>query len=77
MRAWIETLNLPPDTQTYKPPMRAWIETSSFYFIFLPFKEVAPYAGAWIETSNQPDSSWAENVAPYAGAWIETQYAPK
>ena len=33
---------------------------------------VAPHAGAWIETS--PTSCWlmAQRVAPHAGAWIET-----
>ena len=33
---------------------------------------VAPYAGAWIETTGQPSELQKYNVAPYAGAWIET-----
>ena len=33
---------------------------------------VAPYAGAWIETSLQSASCQNNSVAPYAGAWIET-----
>ena len=36
-------------------------------------KQVAPRAGAWIETT-QPLMYWAwqQGVAPRAGAWIET-----
>ena len=34
---------------------------------------VAPYAGAWIETQDMPCKAYANSVAPYAGAWIETQ----
>ena len=33
---------------------------------------VAPYAGAWIETSPTPPQHVIFCVAPYAGAWIET-----
>ena len=34
--------------------------------------DVAPHAGAWIETSQRPPP-WARTpVAPCAGAWIET-----
>ena len=33
---------------------------------------VAPYAGAWIETSSILVSLFMVGVAPYAGAWIET-----
>ena len=33
---------------------------------------VAPYAGAWIETTFAPSGSNRLGVAPYAGAWIET-----
>ena len=38
----------------------------------IPAWDVAPYAGAWIETENRRDREYAEVVAPYAGAWIET-----
>ena len=33
---------------------------------------VAPYVGAWIETSSLVIGLEGENVAPYVGAWIET-----
>ena len=33
---------------------------------------VAPYGGAWIETSAFSVSAGDSNVAPYEGAWIET-----
>ena len=33
---------------------------------------VAPYVGAWIETSNLGLNSLVAKVAPYVGAWIET-----
>ena len=36
---------------------------------------VAPYVGAWIETSVEADSIWQTYVAPYVGAWIETAFA--
>jgi len=34
--------------------------------------EVAPHAGAWIETCKQLRESCLMLVAPHAGAWIET-----
>ena len=39
-----------------------------------PFAEyaVAPYVGAWIETSYARDLQNRIEVAPYVGAWIET-----
>ena len=36
---------------------------------------VAPYAGAWIETTTTESTHSESQVAPYAGAWIETSYA--
>ena len=33
---------------------------------------VAPYAGAWIETTVTTNGCTVSSVAPYAGAWIET-----
>ena len=33
---------------------------------------VAPHAGAWIETKKRLDFEIIINVAPPAGAWIET-----
>ena len=35
-------------------------------------RQVAPLAGAWIETRNRTKSYTANVVAPLAGAWIET-----
>ena len=37
------------------------------------FKAVAPYVGAWIETSGSASVSPNSAVAPYVGAWIETR----
>ena len=37
----------------------------------LPTK-VAPYVGAWIETSYVAGYVNSRSVAPYVGAWIET-----
>ncbi len=34
--------------------------------------EVAPHAGAWIETFVDQRQVTTEKVAPHAGAWIET-----
>ncbi len=36
-------------------------------------RQVAPLAGAWIETWNMVYIYFAVNVAPLAGAWIETK----
>ena len=33
---------------------------------------VAPYVGAWIETTASAATINPVNVAPYVGAWIET-----
>jgi len=35
---------------------------------------VAPHAGAWIETLYVRVRARSEAVAPHAGAWIETRY---
>ena len=34
---------------------------------------VAPYVGAWIETSSSLAKGESAPVAPYVGAWIETR----
>ncbi len=34
--------------------------------------EVAPHAGAWIETFTRQEEAPVKPVAPHAGAWIET-----
>ena len=36
---------------------------------------VAPYVGAWIETSRLKAEMYLPEVAPYVGAWIETLIA--
>ena len=36
------------------------------------WSSVAPYVGAWIETSSWPKTTVYPFVAPYVGAWIET-----
>ena len=42
----------------------------------MPFhKQVAPRAGAWIETSDRDKNDAQAMVAPRAGAWIETRAA--
>ena len=33
---------------------------------------VAPYVGAWIETTDSGKEQRNTEVAPYVGAWIET-----
>ena len=38
----------------------------------VPVQEVAPHAGAWIETVDELKSRNLDVVAPHAGAWIET-----
>ena len=35
--------------------------------------EVAPHAGAWIETKGVKEKKHIYQVAPHAGAWIETK----
>ena len=37
-------------------------------------RNVAPHAGAWIETGRHDRSRRADAVAPHAGAWIETRH---
>ena len=36
--------------------------------------QVAPPAGAWIETTMRKDGTRLNQVAPPAGAWIETGF---
>ena len=38
----------------------------------MPPNEVAPFAGAWIETVLLICNFLRRSVAPFAGAWIET-----
>ncbi len=52
--------------------MGAWIETALACLAY-EGTDVAPFVGAWIETSTK---EWLYNalvgVAPFVGAWIET-----
>ena len=41
----------------------------------LVFYQVAPHAGAWIETCNFFLAFMYVQVAPHAGAWIETWWS--
>ena len=36
---------------------------------------VAPFTGAWIETTALPSQRSDKTVAPFTGAWIETEIA--
>ena len=40
-----------------------------------PYRKVAPYVGAWIETFRFGNEKEECSVAPYVGAWIETFWA--
>ena len=42
------------------------------YILDIISADVAPYAGAWIETILRSLFGDRKEVAPYAGAWIET-----
>ncbi len=35
-------------------------------------EEVAPFTGAWIETTRKLEGAGVSTVAPFTGAWIET-----
>ena len=36
------------------------------------YSVVAPFVGAWIETTQKCKHSYVNAVAPFVGAWIET-----
>ena len=38
----------------------------------MSYHQVAPYVGAWIETTGTGKEFADTQVAPYVGAWIET-----
>ena len=73
MGAWIETNdNLKSHTSALSHPM--WVrglKPADAPLKCKPFY-VAPYVGAWIETSFPWESLYVAPVAPYVGAWIET-----
>ena len=58
------------------PPMRGRGLKLKRCLSLLEKGEVAPHAGAWIETWIIPVSGVTSNVAPHAGAWIETPVPP-
>ena len=43
------------------------------FYVYPDAFEVAPYVGAWIETSKLLHYRRYHYVAPYVGAWIETK----
>ena len=54
-----------------------WVRGLKHTVLFAqPVFEVAPYVGAWIETTNIHDIAGGDLVAPYVGAWIETLTSP-
>ena len=54
------------------PPVRGRGLKRITAIISCPLGDVAPRAGAWIETLGLYHLHWRLNVAPRAGAWIET-----
>ena len=63
---------LPPNTKKRSPLMQGRGLKPVTHCCIITNRHVAPYAGAWIETSNDRLKPSAAIVAPYAGAWIET-----
>ncbi len=53
------------------PPRERGLKLFSTLLI-LPIVQVAPSAGAWIETLREVKAAGSGLVAPSAGAWIET-----
>ncbi len=54
------------------PPTRGRGLKLVMYLVIPERLNVAPHAGAWIETSVPRPASVSAHVAPHAGAWIET-----
>jgi len=40
----------------------------------MKYDPVAPFTGAWIETSHRLAKHFIQSVAPFTGAWIETRH---
>ena len=72
MGAWIETLKSWLDTSALKSHP-TWVRGLKHDVLASDWQTfVAPYVGAWIETSTARLASLSALVAPYVGAWIET-----
>ena len=74
MGAWIETKDLPASRIGGASSLPIWERGLKHLVLLghLPDAVVAPYMGAWIETSCTHRPKSAGEVAPYMGAWIET-----
>ena len=73
MGAWIETqtnVNLTPFITSHPTWVRGLKREKRFVSRYVV--PVAPYVGAWIETTGRPACTLPSLVAPYVGAWIET-----
>ena len=53
-------------------PSRRGVDRNTSSAVVFRFGEVAPHAGAWIETFLRRGQARVSRVAPHAGAWIET-----
>ena len=53
-----------------RPTRARGLKQTNVYYLL--DRDVAPYAGAWIETDVEVGDEYTIEVAPYAGAWIET-----
>ena len=73
MGAWIETFTM-QKRYCIKMSHPTWVRGLKPYAgeIAAQLAIVAPYVGAWIETSPVPKAVSEVEVAPYVGAWIET-----
>ena len=73
MGAWIETKieRISIDSIGSHP---SWVRglKQSQQLIIRNGREVAPFVGAWIETSSTIRTWCLDLVAPFVGAWIET-----
>ena len=63
-----------PQPGMRSPPMRGRGLKLRPYGLPRNCEDVAPHAGAWIETVIKPHLDSAVHVAPHAGAWIETRW---
>ena len=73
---WVRGLKLRrlerPKTPRLSHP--TWVRgLKQFVLALQKYVNVAPYVGAWIETTSPPGGKDFVLVAPYVGAWIETR----
>ena len=64
MNFWLKLLSLP----SWERGLKRLTSSSAFLTV-----AVAPFVGAWIETTTSPLLITICNVAPFVGAWIETR----